>query len=387
MKGRKKICMVTSSRADYGLLYWVMREIDKDIEFQLQVIATGMHLSPEFGLTYKAIEEDGFYIDYKVEMLLSSDTPVGVAKSMGLGVIGFAEAFNVLNPDLIVLLGDRYETLSAAQAALVTKVPIAHLSGGDTTEGAFDEAIRHSITKMSHLHFVTNEQSAQRVRQLGENPEHVFAVGSPGLDYIRKANLFSRTEVEKVLGFEFQEKNFLITFHPVTLEDNCSIHHLHVLFKALSSFEGVGLIFTMPNADPEGRSFIQDIERFVGNHPKAKAFTSMGQILYLSTMSLVDVVIGNSSSGLLEAPSFQIPTVNIGDRQKGRLRASSVIDCEPETNSVINAINEALVKDCSKTNNPYGDGHSSEKIIAILKSFSEYRSLLKKHFFLMEPTK
>ena len=385
LNSQRKICVVTGTRAEYGMLYWLLREIGSDSEIELQIIATGMHLSPEFGLTYKVIEKDGFKIDYKVEMLLSSDTPVGIAKSMGLGVIGFADAYSQLKPDLIVLLGDRFEILAAAQAALVAKIPIAHLVGGDTTEGAFDEAIRHSITKMSHLHFVTNELSAKRVRQMGENPEHVFTVGSPGLDWIEKVKLLNKTDLEKALNFELREKNLLITFHPVTLEHASSSLQFQELLNALHSLnDDVGFIITMPNADTEGRYLIKMIERFVATYPQAKAFTSLGQVLYLSTMAHVDAVVGNSSSGLYEAPSFKIPTVNIGDRQKGRLRATSVIDCEPHANLISNAIQEAFTKDCSAITNPYGDGHSSERIISIIKSFSDYQELLKKRFYEME---
>lgn len=382
---RRKICVVTGTRAEYGLLYWLMHDIKSDPEFELQIIAAGMHLSPEFGLTYKVIEEDGFKIDYKVEMLLSSDTPVGIAKSMGLGVIGFADAFNQLKPDLIILLGDRFELLSAAQAALVAKMPIAHLIGGDTTEGAFDEAIRHSITKMSHLHFVSNELSAKRVRQLGENPEHIFNVGSPGLDNIRKLKLLDKKELQDALAFSFKKKNLLITFHPVTLEEGNSEDHFQELLLALDSFSNdTGLIFTRPNADNEGRKFIARLEHFVENHANAKAYTSLGQLLYLSTMAHVDAIVGNSSSGLYEAPSFKKPTVNIGDRQKGRLKASSVIDCIPEAGAIKSAIEKALSKDYSNAVNPYGDGNSSEKIVSILKSISNFKELLKKKFYEME---
>ena len=385
VKAKRKICVVTGTRAEYGLLYWLMREIESDTELELQIIATGMHLSPEFGLTYKVIEDDGFKIDYKVEMLLSSDTPVGVAKSMGLGVIGFADAYSQLKPDLIVLLGDRFELLSAAQAALVAKLPIAHLVGGDTTEGAFDEAIRHSITKMSHLHFVSNELSAKRVRQLGENPEHIFNVGSPGLDYIKETKLVDKNELQDTIAFSFKKNNLLITFHPVTLEEGNSEEHFQELLFALDSLnEDIGLIFTRPNADNEGRKFIAMLEKFVEARENAKAYTSLGQLLYLSTMAQVDAVVGNSSSGLYEAPSLKIPTVNIGDRQKGRLKATSVIDCIPEAGAIKSAIEKALNLDCSSAVNPYGDGNSSKRIVAKLKSFPEFKGLLKKKFYEME---
>jgi len=379
---KRKICVVTGTRAEYGLLYWLLQGIKSDPDLVLQIVVTGMHLSPEFGLTYKVIEEDGFKIDYKVEMLLSSDTPVGIAKSMGLGVIGFADAYSQLKPDLVVLLGDRFELLSAAQAALVAKIPLAHIAGGDITEGAFDEAIRHSITKMSHLHFVTNEISANRVRQMGENPDHIFTVGSPGLDYIKKAKLLNRTDLQKTLAFPFKNKNLLITFHPVTLEKSSSADHFQELLNAIHSVgDDMGLIFTLPNADTEGRQFIAMLKKFVESHPNAKAFTSLGQQLYLSTMANIDAVVGNSSSGLYEAPSFRIPTVNIGDRQKGRLKATSIIDCKPEAEAIRKSIEKALDEDYSDTVNPYGDGNSSVKILSILKSFPDLKTLLKKKFY------
>lgn len=379
---KRKVCIVTGSRAEYGLLYWLMKEVQKDQELELQIIATGMHLSPEFGLTYKVIEVDGFTINTKVEMLLSSDTPVGVAKSIGLGVIGFADALECLRPDILVLLGDRYEILAAAQAAMVAKIPIAHIAGGDTTEGAFDEAIRHSITKMSHLHFVTNKDALKRVCQLGENPNYVFNVGSPGIDQIKRLTLLNREELENAIDFKFKKKNLLITFHPVTLELQPSSEQLQALLDALDILGSeIGLIFTMPNADTDGRVIIRTIEEYVSKRPNAKAYTSLGQLCYLSAIAQVDAVVGNSSSGLYEAPSFKKPTVNIGDRQKGRLLASSVINCIPDAESITKAINEAFVKDCSKTVNPYGNGDSSQKIITELKKITDYKPLLKKHFF------
>lgn len=379
---KRKICVVTGSRAEYGLLYWLMKEIQIDPKLELQIITTGMHLSPEFGLTYKVIEEDGFSINAKVEMLLSSDTPVGIAKSIGLGVIGFADALDRLRPDILVLLGDRYEILAAAQAAMVARIPIAHIAGGDATEGAFDEAIRHSITKMSHLHFVTNEIAHKRVCQLGENPEHVFNVGNPGIDQIKRLKLLNREELEASLGFRFKKRNLLITFHPVTLELQPSSKQFQELLDALDKFgSDVGLIFTMPNADTDGRIIIRMIEEYVAMHLNARAYTSLGQLRYLSTVAQVDAVIGNSSSGLYEVPSFKKPTVNIGDRQKGRLQASSVINCPNDKESIIKAINEAVSKDCSDTVNPYGNGDSSQRIAAEIKNIENYKSLLKKHFY------
>lgn len=378
----RNICVVTGSRAEYGLLYWLMKGIQEDPDLELQVIATGMHLSPEFGLTYKVIEQDGFVIDATVEMLLSSDTPVGIAKSVGLGVIGFADALSRLRPDVLVLLGDRFEILAAAQAALVARIPIAHIAGGDTTEGAFDEAIRHSITKMSHLHFVTNQDALVRVRQLGEDPEHIHLVGNPGLDHIKRLTLLDRATLEKELEFQFRKKNLLVTFHPVTLDDQPAGDQFKVLLQALGSLgPEVGIVFTKPNSDTDGRVLIGMIDAFLAKHPNAKAYTSLGQLRYLSVMAQVDAVVGNSSSGLYEAPSFKVPTVNIGSRQKGRLQAASVLNCPIEAQAISQTINKAFDLDCSGVMNPYGDGESSARIIAMLKNICAPRQLLQKHFF------
>lgn len=382
---KRKMCVVTGTRAEYGLLYWLMKEIQADEDLQLQIIATGAHLSPEFGLTYKVIEVDGFEINEKVEMLLSSDTAVGITKSLGLTTIGFADAYERLKPDIVVMLGDRYEILAAAQAALIAGLPIAHIAGGDTTEGAYDEAIRHSISKMAHIHFVTNELSARRVRQLGENPQYIFNVGSPGIDYIKRVQLLNRSVLEKDLEFKFQDKNLLVAFHPVTLDSVSSTEQLVELLTALDSLrKGVGVIFTKANADTQGRSINQMIDDYAGVHPESKSYTSLGQIRYLSVISQVDVVVGNSSSGLYEVPSFGKPTVNIGDRQKGRLQATSVVNCEAEASAIIQAITQAFDMDCSNVQNPYGDGNSSIQMLSVLKSIPDYRALLKKQFFMME---
>ncbi|MDA8226229.1 MAG: UDP-N-acetylglucosamine 2-epimerase [Desulfitobacterium hafniense] len=382
---KRKITVVTGSRADYGLLYWVMKEIQHAEEFELQIIATGMHLSPEFGLTYKIIEEDGFVIDQKVEMLLSSDSPVGIAKSIGLATISSAEALQRLKPDLIVVLGDRFEILAVVQAALVAKIPVAHIAGGDTTEGAYDEAIRHSITKMSHLHFVTNEIAAERVRQMGENPEHIYNYGSPGIDMIKSLKLLGREELENSLDFKFREKNLLITFHPVTLEQQPAEQQFKELLSALDSLDDeVGMIFTKPNADNQGRMLINRIDEYVASRSNAKAYTSLGQLLYLSAVAQVDAVVGNSSSGLYEVPSLSKPTVNIGVRQKGRLKASLVIDCAADSGDIAMAIVKAFKMESLETVNPYGDGNSSIRIVGKLKEFSDYQILLKKRFFEVE---
>lgn len=380
----RKICVITGTRAEYGLLRWVMEGILQSHEFQLQLIVTGTHLSPEFGMTVEAIKADGFMIDCQVEMLLSSDTAVGITKSMGLGLIGFADALAELRPDLVLVLGDRYEIFAAAASAMIARVPIAHLHGGETTQGAFDEAIRHSITKMSHLHFVAAEEYRRRVVQLGEQPEHVFNVGGLGIDNIRRLKLLARDELEEALNFKLQKRNLLITFHPVTLEPNTSAQHMDELLAALAELKDTGLIFTMPNADTYGRVLFDKINAFCVEHTKAHAFVSLGQLLYLSCIKHVDGVVGNSSSGLMEVPSFKKGTVNIGDRQRGRLKAESVIDCEPERKSIGMAISylstSAFQATLQTVVNPYGNGGASEAILAILKDQS-FESLLKKPFF------
>lgn len=367
----RKICVITGTRAEYGLLRWVMQGIKDDPDLTLQVIATGMHLSPEFGLTYREIEKDGFRIDRKVEMLTSSDTPVGIAKSMGLGLIGFADALNELNPDLIVVLGDRFEIFAAVAAALVARIPVAHLHGGETTEGAFDEALRHSITKMSHLHFVAAEEYRQRVIQLGEQPERVFLVGGLGIDNIKRLQLLGRAELEASIDFQLGAKSLLITFHPVTLETSRAEDQMAELLAALAELKDTQLIFTMPNADTDGRTLIKMVQQFVAQHPNARAYTSLGQLRYLSCLAQVDGVVGNSSSGLAEVPSFKKGTINIGDRQRGRLRATSVINCEPTRQGMAAALEKlytaAFQASLSQVQNPYGEGGASEKVVKTIK--------------------
>lgn len=380
----RKICVITGTRAEYGLLRWVMQGIKDDSELTLQVIVTGMHLSPEFGLTYQEIDQDGFEIDRKIEMLTSSDTSVGIAKSMGIGMIGFADALNELKPDLIVVLGDRFEIFAAVTAALVACIPIAHIHGGESTEGAFDEAFRHSITKMSHLHFVAAEEYKQRVIQLGEQPDKVFLVGGLGIDNIQHLKLLDREELEASLGIKLSQKNLLITFHPVTLEMSSAEEQMNELLAALIELKDTKLIFTYPNADTEGRVLMKMINQFVAQNSNAHTFSSLGQIRYLSCISQVDGVIGNSSSGLLEVPSFKKGTINIGDRQRGRLRAISVIDCEPSRKSIKKAIEKLYSKDFHKSlsnvYNPYGEGGASEKIIQAIKMF-EIDDVIKKAFY------
>lgn len=380
----RKICIITGTRAEYGLLRWVMQGIKDDNELTLQIIATGMHLSPEFGLTYKAIEQDGFQIDRKVEMLTSSDTSVGITKSIGLGVIGFSDALYDLQPDLIVVLGDRFEIFSAVSAALVARIPVAHLHGGEVTEGAFDEALRHSITKMSHLHFVAAERYRQRVIQLGEKPEHVFLVGGLGIDNIKRLQLLDRAALEASLDFKLGIKNLLITFHPVTLETATAENQMQELLTALAQLEDTQLIFTLPNADTDGRSLIEMVQNFVKRHPNARAYASLGQLRYLSCIAQMDGVIGNSSSGLAEVPSFKKGTINIGDRQRGRLQADSVINCEPSQGSIARALTQLYSVDfqmsLAEVVNPYGEGGASAKIVKKLK-YHPLKDIIKKTFY------
>lgn len=386
---KRKVCVVTGTRAEYGLLSLLMKGIQSEPQFELQIIVTGMHLSPEFGLTYKEIEKDGFIIHKKVEMLLSSDTENAITKSIGLATIGFADALEELNPDLLILLGDRYEILAAATAALIYKIPIAHLHGGERTEGLIDEAIRHSVTKMSHLHFVASEEYRTRVIQMGENPENVYNVGGLGVDAICNLNLLSKKELEKWMQFNFQNRSLSVTFHPVTLESNSAEKQFNELLLALEYYilnYKASVIFTKPNADTGGRVVIQLIDNFIKKHPdNAIAFKSMGHLRYLSLLQFVDGVIGNSSSGLLEAPTFKIGTINIGDRQKGRVIPDSLIQCEPDVQSIIQAIDmlysSSFQLKLKEIVNPYGNGGASMKILEILKSYELCERLIKKNFF------
>lgn len=379
----RKICVVTGTRAEYGLLFWLMKEIQSDANLELQLIVTGMHLSPEFGLTYKEIEKE-FSINKKIEMLLSSDTSIGLSKSMGLAQISFAEAYAELAPDIVIVLGDRFEIFSAASTAMIARIPIAHLHGGETTEGAFDEAIRHSITKMSHLHFVATEEYRRRVIQLGENPQRVFNFGAPGIDSISNLKLLSKAELEINLDFKLAKKNLLITFHPVTLEQQTAPEQFRQLLDALDELSETRIIFTKANADTDGRSINSMIDTYVSENPgKAIAFTSLGQLRYLSALQYVDAVIGNSSSGLIEAPSFKIGTINIGDRQKGRIKAGSVIDCEPDKHEIASAIQHLYTPEFKNllggVTNPYGHGGASKKIVDVLRTHP-LTQLLKKTF-------
>ncbi len=380
----RKICVITGGRAEYGLLRWVMQGIRDDSELELQLIVTGMHLSAAFGSTYMDIERDGFQISTKVPVLTELDTPVGVARSMGLGLAGFAQAFADLKPDVIVVLGDRYEIFSAVAAALVARIPVAHLHGGELTEGAFDDALRHAITKMSHLHFVAAHPYRQRVLQLGEAPQNVFLVGGLGVDSMLREPRLSRPALEQALDFPLGKRNVLVTFHPATLSDTSPGAQMAALLAALEAMPDTHFIFTLPNADNGGHEITAHIDNFLARNPRAKAFAALGQQRYFSCLAHCDVVVGNSSSGLTEAPSFKKPTVNIGDRQRGRLKASSVIDCDPNTASISAALDRAcsfdFMQSLATAINPYGQGGAADKVVATLKAHP-LGSLIPKVFF------
>jgi len=381
---KRNVCIVTGTRAEYGLLRFLMKEVQSHPRLNLQIIATGMHLSPEFGMTYREIENDGFVIDRKIEMLTSSDSGAGIAKSIGLGMIGFADALAQLNPDIMVVLGDRFEIFAAVSAALVARIPVAHLHGGEATEGLIDEAFRHSITKMSHLHFVAAKEYRDRVIQLGEQPKMVYLVGGLGVDAIHKMKLLEKSKLEESLGFQFGKNNLLITFHPVTLEKDTAQYQMNQLLEALKALKDTKLIFTMPNADTDGRALMGKLKDFCSKHSNAYLFTSLGHLRYLSCLQFVDGVVGNSSSGLAEMPSFKKGTINIGDRQKGRLMAESVINCPPITKYITDAI-EVLYSAqfqniLQNVINPYGSGGASNQIIKVLESV-ELDRLIHKNFY------
>lgn len=386
MADRRRICIVTGTRAEYGLLYWLMKEVDADPDLQLQIVVTGMHLSPEFGLTYQQIEADGFTIDAKVEMLLSSDSPVGIAKSMGLGVIGFADTLDRLSPDILVLLGDRFEILAAAQVAMVARIPIAHIHGGEATEGCVDEAIRHAVTKMAHLHFTAAEQYRTRVIQLGEAPERVFNTGAIGLDNLAQLDLLDRKKLGEALGFSLDPGPILLcTYHPVTLSEDDAGNAVKELFKALDRLPNGRVIFTKGNADTGGRIINQLIDDYVvSKSERVAAFISLGQIRYLSLLRVADVVVGNSSSGIIEAPTARTATVNIGDRQRGRLKAPSIIDCDQRAESIFAAIQRALSPGfqmiAAKGETYFGHGGASRQIKQTLKQ-AYLKDILFKQFY------
>nr|WP_321239568.1 UDP-N-acetylglucosamine 2-epimerase [uncultured Tolumonas sp.] len=366
------IAVFTGTRAEYGLLYWLMKDIAADPELDLRLIVSGTHLSPEFGLTYQQIEQDGFKIDERIEMLLSSDTSVGVVKSMGVALLGLADALARLQPDVLVILGDRFEALAAAQAAMLQRIPVAHLHGGEITEGAYDDAIRHAITKLSYLHFTAAEPYRQRVIQLGEAPERVFNVGAVGLDHIVKTPLLSMEELQSSLGFALNPPFFVVTYHPVTLADEPAKESFNALLAALDNYPDHQVILTYPNADDGGRAIIPLLEQYATANPtRVLAIPSLGYRRYLSAVKHCAAVIGNSSSGIIEVPSLGVPTINIGQRQQGRLAAQSVLHCEANEATITQCIARALQPMAPDAYvNPYGAGDASGQILAHLKYFA-----------------
>lgn len=386
---RKHICVVTATRAEYGLLSPIIKKLEKDQDFRLSVVVTGMHLSPEFGLTYQEIERDGIHIEKKIEILLSADTPAAISKSMGLAMIGFADYFAEAKPDAVMLLGDRYETLAVACAAMNEQIPIIHLHGGETTEGLIDEAVRHSITKMSYLHFTSTESYRRRVIQMGEEPDRVFNVGAAGVENVHNAEFLSLSDLEKSIGCRLGSRYAVGTFHPVTLENATAESQMMELLKALDRNSDITYLFTKANADADGRVINELLEDYAKKHDNFVLVDSLGMRRYLTALKYALFVIGNSSSGLIEAPSFHIPTINIGDRQKGRIAGDTVIQCAPETDAVDKAVKKALSEEFRKKTadaaNPYGDGNTSDKIIEIVRSFILNNKVnIKKKFYDIE---
>ena len=383
---KKIISILTATRAEYGLLKPIIAKLNTVKEFDVRIVATGAHLSPEFGLTYREIEKDGFKIDEKIEILLSSDTPSSISKSMGLAMISFADYFEKLNPDLLIVLGDRYETLAVATTAMNQRIPIAHLYGGETTEGAIDESIRHAITKLSYLHFTSTDEYRNRVIRLGEHPGRVYNVGAIGIENILNEKLLSKEQLENELKICLSKPYAVVTFHPVKLENNSAEKQIESLLEVCKEYKNFNFIFTKSNADAEGRIINQYIDWYVKENDNIMAFTSLGMIRYLSALKYCAMVVGNSSSGLVEAPSFGVPTINIGDRQKGRLQASSVINCEPMKDNIKKAMDlasgEAYVRKAKKTVNPYGNGDTSNKVVEVVKEYLLNDKIdLKKKFY------
>jgi GDP/UDP-N,N'-diacetylbacillosamine 2-epimerase (hydrolysing) len=382
---KRKICVVTGTRAEYGLLYWTMKRIQDEPKAELQIIATGMHLSPEFGNTYQAIENDGFTIEKKIECLMSSDTGIGISKSIGLALISFSEAYNQLKPDVVLVLGDRFEIMGAVTAAMVCRIPVAHCHGGEATEGVIDESIRHCITKMSQIHFTSTEQYRKRIIQLGEHPSSVHNVGGLGIENINKLSLLDQNDFEVSIGRQLKRSNYLVTFHPVTLDNASAEVQFRSLISSLDDLDNSLIIFTKPNADNDGRIIGELIDSYVKkNGDKAAAFTSLGQLRYLSAIPFMTAVVGNSSSGLLEIPSFNVPTINIGDRQRGRIQGDSVINCDPTEISISNALDIARSRKFRESiknkASPYGKKNPSEFIAKKLITIN-LADILKKKFY------
>jgi len=379
----KRICVVTTSRADYGIYLPVLRQIEKDPSFQLQLLITGSHLSPDFGFTVREIAADGFDTSERVEMLLSSDTPAGISIAMGLGMIGFAQSYARLRPDLLLVLGDRFEMHAAVSAALPFKIPVAHIHGGELSEGAIDDALRHSITKMSHLHFVATEVYAKRVRQMGEEPWRITVSGAPALDNLKTVELLERPEIEERYNLQLEEPFLLVTYHPVTLEFEHVEARVEALLAALADLK-MAVVFTYPNADTGSRQIIKAVEDYAGKTEHAQIVVNLGMQGYFSMMKQAAAMVGNSSSGIIEAASFQLPVVNIGNRQRGRLRAQNVIDVGDNRADISEGIRRALDPEfrsgLANLVNPYGDGIAAERIVARIKSVEFGDQLLTKRF-------
>lgn len=385
----KKICIVTGTRAEYGLLRPVIDKVHKADDMELQLVVTGMHLSSEFGLTYHEIEQDGYPIRAKIEMLLSSDTTVGITKSMGVAIIGFADYFENNRPDIVVILGDRYEMLMAASAAMIARIPIAHIHGGEKTEGVVDEAIRHSITKMSQIHFTATDEYRRRVIQLGEQPQYVYNVGALGIENIKKLKLMQKEELENDLGFSFKEFTIMVTYHPVTLENLTSEEQFATLLKVIDQHKDIFVIFTKANADTDGRIINQMIDEYTAkNRVRCMSFKSLGQLRYLSVLQFCTAVVGNSSSGIVEAPSFGIPTIDIGDRQKGRISPASVIHCSNCIEDIEKAFELVLTENfrrkAKEVQNPYEKAGTSDDIIKVIRNSLDKGIDIKKEFFDIE---
>ncbi len=382
-KTKRKICVVTGTRAEYGLLYWLIKEIKEDPELELKLAVTGAHLSKKHGLTYKEITNDGFLIDEKIEVDLNDDTELGISRAIAQGINGFANVWNKIKPDIIVVLGDRFEILAAVVASMIAKIPVAHIHGGETSEGVIDEAIRHSITKMSHFHFVAAKEYESRVIQLGEKPSTVFNFGAPGIENIKRLKLFQRHELEKELGIKFGKTNFLVTYHPVTLQNDSTSNGMTELLKALDEFNNAYIIFTKPNTDTGGKIISEMIDNYCLNNPgRAYAFTSLGRLKYLSTVKFSNIIIGNSSSGIIEAPFFKKPTINIGLRQRGRLKAKSIIDCDEDASAITEAIKHGVSDDFTAvletSKSLYGDGNTAVNIKNTLKVVNLENVLIKR---------
>ncbi len=380
---KKRICVVTGSRAEYGVLYHTIKGIKASRDLELQLVVTGMHLSKEFGYTVQEIENDGFAIADRVDNLLSADSSIGIAKSVGLGILGFTDCFRRLDPDILLIVGDRFEIFAAASAAMPMNIPIAHISGGELTAGAIDEQIRHAITKMSHLHFVAVEENAARVRQMGEEPWRIHTVGGPWVDNIRTIKKLSRKALRKSLGICLTGPTILVTYHPETLQSVKTSSHIRNLLDALDRFDAE-IIFTYPNADTGGRVIISAIEGFTASRRNAKAFKSLGSLRYLSLLSHVDLLVGNSSSGMVETQSFKLPTVNIGKRQEGRLVTENIICTGRSCNAIAAAIEKGLSSSFRRSIagmvNPYGRDGAAKNIVRVLTEVRLGSRLLKKRF-------